>query len=84
MRPSLPLPSSSGGGGEPRGGDLGALAARRPGASICPTEAARLLAGPAWRDALPAVDAAGRRLARGCRRPAAAGGEGRGAARGLS
>lgn len=36
------------------------LFARAPGATICPSEVARALAGPAgaWRDAMPAVDAA--------------------------
>ena len=39
------------------------LAARRPGASICPSEVARAVGGPAWRALLPAVRAAAARLA---------------------
>jgi hypothetical protein len=40
-----------------------ALARRRPGASICPTDAARLMGGENWRAALPAIHAAARALA---------------------
>lgn len=40
-----------------------ALARRRPGASICPTDAARLLAGMQWRERLPEVHAAARAMA---------------------
>jgi len=40
-----------------------ALAGRRVGASICPTDAARLMGGEDWRAALPAVHAAARRMA---------------------
>jgi hypothetical protein len=40
-----------------------ALARRRPGASICPTDAARLMGEEDWRAALPAVHAAARELA---------------------
>ncbi len=40
-----------------------ALARRRPEASICPTDAARLFAGEAWRAALPAIHSAARAMA---------------------
>ncbi|MCS6987847.1 MAG: DUF3253 domain-containing protein [Sphingomonadaceae bacterium] len=40
-----------------------ALARRRPGGSICPTDAARLLGGADWRGQLPAIHAAARALA---------------------
>lgn len=40
-----------------------ALARRRAGASICPTDAARRLAGPDWRAALPAIHSAATTLA---------------------
>lgn len=49
---------------------LDLLGRRRPGATICPSEAARAVAGPAdddrWRDLMePARDAAGRLVDRG-------------------
>lgn len=40
-----------------------ALAARKPGATICPTDAARLLSPADWRAALPAIHGAARALA---------------------
>ena len=40
------------------------LGRRAPGASICPSEAARLLDADGWRDRMEEVRAAGRALAR--------------------
>ena len=43
---------------------IGALLAdRRPGATICPSEAARAVDGDGWRDLMPAARAAAGRLA---------------------
>lgn len=42
---------------------LALLAARAPGATVCPSEVARAISGPdAWRDAMPTVHAAIDRL----------------------
>jgi hypothetical protein len=57
-------------GAKPRAEDpveaviLDLLARRAPGATICPSEAARALAPDAWRERLPAVRDAARRLVR--------------------
>ncbi len=41
----------------------GLLDGRRPGATICPSEAARAVDGDGWRDLMPAARAAAGRLA---------------------
>ena len=59
------------GASDPREVTLALLFARAPGATICPSEVARAVAaaadgrasGTAWRDIMPAVHAAGDRLA---------------------
>lgn len=48
---------------ELRAAILSLLAARRPGASLCPSEAARAVDPAGWRALMPAVRAAGRALA---------------------
>ena len=45
-----------------RGAILALLAARDAGKTICPSEAARVIGGKAWRDAMPAAHAAARAL----------------------
>ncbi len=49
-------------GPDARGAILSLLAARGPGKTICPSEAARLIGGEDWRGAMPAVHDAAHEL----------------------
>ena len=48
---------------DPRRTILRLVAARGPGKTICPSEAARVIAGAQWREAMPVIHAAAKALA---------------------